>query len=514
MKKQQTVIGKITYKPEYLRPKVVDQAPGNYWYYDAVKANEALETVQIIGFFDHSNMVSGDLLKVNASNGVGLFNVKVVNTVVSIESTGGGGQKGDTGDSAYQVWIKAGHVGTEEDFLNSLKGASGKDGAQGPQGIQGIKGDMGATGPKGETGAQGAKGDTGAKGEAGIGYAGLTSATSIKIGIGSTVFTTNLSATATAFAVGARVRVASKATPANFMEGLIIAFSGNTLTVLVDVTSGTGTFNDWVFSIGAVKMTIPVSFNSPTHILQANDCIAQKIEFKSSSGSTQSSQLALVCKSDGLITVDQTFPASMVAGQTIVYRGRVSIYNLDAITKSNYYINIQVIGVLAGSGQWVNLGEGLQGVLSKDKNAANEVSFSNEYTVVGGGTVCQIGVRLQLLYGQADATAFISTLYLEGNIYDANGVKLESVSNENLIGSIDAWQVGSSAIIPQSITDLILSGQIKLIDNSDGIAALIDKKSVKTGDWILLDGDEIVTLSNQEFSDQFRKARLGGYYEN
>lgn len=298
------------------------------------------------------------------------------------------------------------------------------------------------------------------------------------------------------------------------MEGLIIAFSGNTLTVLVDVTSGTGTFSDWVFSIGAVKMTIPVSFNSPTHILQANDCIAQKIEFKSSSGSTQSSQLVLVCKSDGLITVDQTFPASMVAGQTIVYRGRVSIYNLDAITKSNYYINIQVIGVLAGSGQWVNLGEGSQGVLSKDKNAANEVSFSNEYTMVGGGTVCQIGVRLQLLYGQADATAFISTLYLEGNIYDANGVKLESVSNENLIGSIDAWQVGSSAIIPQSITDLILSGKIKLIDNPDGVAALIDKKSVKTGDWIMLDGDEIVTLSNQKFINNYRKARLGGYHEN
>lgn len=437
--------------------------------------------------------------------------------------SGGGGQKGDPGDSAYQVWLKAGHTGTENDFINSLKGANGKDGkdgAQGQQGIQGVKGEtglqgpegkQGATGAKGDAGAQGAKGDTGAMG---LGYAGLTSTTSIKIATGEISFTTNLASTATAFAVGSRIRVASKATPANFMEGLITAFSGNTLSILVDVTSGSGTFNNWVFSIGAVKMTIPVSFNSPIHTLSANDCVSQKIEFKSLSGSTQSSQLALVCKSDGLLQLDQTFPASIVAGQTLVYRGRVSIYNLDTITKSNYYINIQVIGVLAGSGQWVNLGEGSQGVLSKDKNVANEVSFSNEYSMVGGGTVCQIGVRLQLLYGQADATAFISTLYLEGNIYDANGVKLEAVSDEALIGDIDAWQVGSSSVIPKSIADLILSGKIKLIDNPDGIAASVNKKIVKTADWIMLSDGEIVILSHQEFINQFRKARLGGYYEN
>ena len=35
------------------------------------------------------------------------------------------GQKGDQGDSAYQVWLKAGHQGTEQDFFNFLKGDTG-----------------------------------------------------------------------------------------------------------------------------------------------------------------------------------------------------------------------------------------------------------------------------------------------------------------------------------------------------------------------------------------------------
>ena len=37
--------------------------------------------------------------------------------------------EGTEGKSAYQVWLDAGYTGTEEDYLNSLKGADGQDGA-------------------------------------------------------------------------------------------------------------------------------------------------------------------------------------------------------------------------------------------------------------------------------------------------------------------------------------------------------------------------------------------------
>jgi len=83
----------------------------------------------------------------------------------------------------------------------------------------------------------------------GVGYYGLTSSTSTLIGTGSKTFTTNLSATATAFTVGTRVRLAYSVTPANYMEGVITSFSGTTLVVNVDNTGGSGTYASWTVSV-------------------------------------------------------------------------------------------------------------------------------------------------------------------------------------------------------------------------------------------------------------------------
>ena len=83
----------------------------------------------------------------------------------------------------------------------------------------------------------------------GVGYYGLTSSTSTLIGTGSKTFTTNLDSTATAFTVGTRVRLAYSVTPANYMEGVITAFSGTTLVVDVDNTGGSGTYASWTVSV-------------------------------------------------------------------------------------------------------------------------------------------------------------------------------------------------------------------------------------------------------------------------
>ena len=48
--------------------------------------------------------------------------------------------KGEQGPSAYEIWLETGHVGTEEDFLNWLKGQKGDKGDKGDQGIQGEQG--------------------------------------------------------------------------------------------------------------------------------------------------------------------------------------------------------------------------------------------------------------------------------------------------------------------------------------------------------------------------------------
>ena len=56
------------------------------------------------------------------------------------------------GYSAYQVAVSQGFVGTEEEWLASLKGPQGDQGIQGPQGIQGIQGEKGDKGDRGDDG--------------------------------------------------------------------------------------------------------------------------------------------------------------------------------------------------------------------------------------------------------------------------------------------------------------------------------------------------------------------------
>jgi hypothetical protein len=56
---------------------------------------------------------------------------------------------GKDGLSAYELAVKNGFVGTEQEWIASLKGKQGERGEQGKQGIQGVKGDKGDTGNSG-----------------------------------------------------------------------------------------------------------------------------------------------------------------------------------------------------------------------------------------------------------------------------------------------------------------------------------------------------------------------------
>ena len=47
------------------------------------------------------------------------------------------GNLGDTGKSAYEIWLELGNVGSEEDFIESLKGESGDPGEKGEVGVDG-----------------------------------------------------------------------------------------------------------------------------------------------------------------------------------------------------------------------------------------------------------------------------------------------------------------------------------------------------------------------------------------
>lgn len=65
------------------------------------------------------------------------------------------GEKGESGASAYEIAVNNGFNGTEIEWLASLKGEKGNPG---PQGIQGVKGESGPQGIQGEDGADGQNG--------------------------------------------------------------------------------------------------------------------------------------------------------------------------------------------------------------------------------------------------------------------------------------------------------------------------------------------------------------------
>lgn len=154
----------------------------------------------------------------------------------------------------------------EHVVLNLLPaGQNGDAGAAGATGIQGPKGDKGDPGTasaKGDPGPQGPTGPQGPQGPAGSGYR-ATSGSSLTVGTGEKTIAAQAGL---AYRAGDRVHIAADIDPTGAsMEGLITAYSGSTMTVIVDRVTGSGTYNSWTVSIaGAVGPQGATGATGPT----------------------------------------------------------------------------------------------------------------------------------------------------------------------------------------------------------------------------------------------------------
>lgn len=92
-------------------------------------------------------------------------------------------------------------------------------------------------------------GNPGSTGPAGPSYA-ATSTTSLAVGTGSKTFTTQ---SGLAYQAGARVRATDAANSANWVEGVVSSYSGTSLAVTVDNTSGSGTIANWLINIAGER---------------------------------------------------------------------------------------------------------------------------------------------------------------------------------------------------------------------------------------------------------------------
>ena len=95
-------------------------------------------------------------------------------------------------------------------------------------------------------------GDRGAAGATGAGYGG-TSTTSRTIASSGSISVTTQAGLA--YVVGSRIRLASSATPANYMEGVITSYSSTTLVFTSDLAGGSGTIASWTLSLASSSST-------------------------------------------------------------------------------------------------------------------------------------------------------------------------------------------------------------------------------------------------------------------
>lgn len=83
-----------------------------------------------------------------------------------------------------------------------------------------------------------------------IGAISGTSTTSLSIGTGTKVFTTQANEQ---YATGVYMMASSQANSTNFMFGQVVSYSGTTLTINVQVVGGSGTYADWNLSLSGVR---------------------------------------------------------------------------------------------------------------------------------------------------------------------------------------------------------------------------------------------------------------------
>ena len=273
--------------------------PNNSSQLDITSLNKGLliPRIQLKATTDASTILNGNvesLLVYNTENaadvtkGYYYWNGTIWERIINNTDINNLVANGLDGKSAYEIWLAAGHMGTESVYLASLVGDTGDTGDAGLKGDTGDAGDTGAdstiagpkgdtgdagadstvVGPKGDTGDAGAdstvagpKGDTGEKGDAGVNA--LTTLTNGKVYVGNgsnEAAEVSINGDATIANTGALTIANDAVTTVKILDGAI------TKTKLVSTTTGSdngkvlgiksdGTGLEWKFATGGVLYT-------------------------------------------------------------------------------------------------------------------------------------------------------------------------------------------------------------------------------------------------------------------
>lgn len=217
-----------------------------------------------------------------------------------------------------------------------------------------------------------------------------TSTTSLAIGTGSKVFTTQ---SGKDIGVGSFVMVTSDANPSiNYMFGQVTAYSGTTLTVNVTVTGGSGTYADWTIRVAGAR-GVP---SSATVVSSAATFTATSVH--------QGGILLVdtgAAPAQGTITISLPLVSSCVPGLPIRVKkayatnhsGKVVVQAtdlIDGMASVSFEIPGEEFDFYPGNATW-NLGESLwsvRGSFVKGHHSVTSQSFSVATPFTVDGSTC------------------------------------------------------------------------------------------------------------------------------
>lgn len=198
-----------------------------------------------------------------------------------------------------------------------------------------------------------------------------TSATSLTIGLGAKMFTTQANK---GWGIGARLRASVTASPdANWMEGVVTAYSGSSLTISVDATNGAGTHAGWTINLAGQR-----GVGGARETLSAT-----RTYYVSTTGSNSNNGL------------------SAGAPFLTLQKAADEAHKLDC---SVYDVNIQLVdGTYSGAGiSRPLLGGGTLYIIGNNTTPANVV-ITSAITVQGGASVSVSGVRFVIAASYVNA---------------------------------------------------------------------------------------------------------------
>lgn len=324
-----------------------------------------------------------------------------------------------------------------------------------------------------------------------------TSTTSLSVGTGSKVFTTQ---SGKAWTLGTRLRAASDDGSSYVMDGEVTAYSGTSLTVSVDYTEGSGTNADWNLSIigarGATGAT-GASGAGSGDVLAANY------------GTDYSGNYALLRSNIGLAigTNVQAYDAELAAiagltsaankGIQFTGSGTAATYDLTAAGKA-------LLDDADASAQRTTLGLGTAAVLNVGTGANNIVQLdgSSKLPAVDGSALTNISVGTFSSGSLSGSSTTLTTsitssinkivVSMSGDTGTAGGVRLGDSGGLESTGYVGGFSEDGGATTSST-------SSFRVPDNTDNFVMVLHRIGTTNGwsaSWTSNNGTPLVACGS------------------